>query len=111
MPSIVFTTHAKERIKERKISSPEVIKAVQNPSSVKKGKQIGTTEFIKIENKKTITVVTSKGVGNELLIISAWIDPPNHGTYDFKKRSDYITYKKANFWGRIIIQLKRIIGF
>lgn len=82
--AIIWTKHATLRNKERKISTDWVEKTVNGPDQ-SFAENEGRTKYTKSFGKQTVSVITAKGDNGEYLILSAWIDPPNPGTYDYKK--------------------------
>ena len=100
MTRIIWTNHALERNKERKITTSWVEKTVRDADSVANMEE-GKIKSIKNFGKQTVSVVTAKTDSGENLILSAWIDPPNYGTTDYNKKSGL-----KNFW----VTLKNQIG-
>ena len=59
---------------------------------------------------KKIEDHTKKNDQNEWIIISCWQDPPLPGTRDYHKKQQWLKYKKAGFFGKLFITLKRQLG-
>ena len=72
MERIKLTFHAKNRIKERKISKEEMEIAVSNPDSIK---HIFNNKFIirKSFNKKILEIVYTKEKDKILIITCYWL--------------------------------------
>jgi hypothetical protein len=82
-----------------------------NIDSSYRGKQDGTIEYIKKYQNSTITLIVKPNERRELLVLSAWIDPPLPGTQDAKKRDQYQEYRKATGWKKIWLIIKQQLGF
>lgn len=103
MPStIVWTTHALNRLHERKFSQELVEETLRTPSQKHPGKQSGTTEFIRFFGKSHITVVAQQNQHNEWVIISCWIDPPVEGTLDAAKLKSWKHYRTYPWWRKLL---------
>jgi hypothetical protein len=106
----IWTNHALERLGQRGLSQQLAWQAFNNPDHHEKGKNPGTTEFRKRVGNSTVTVIAKRNERNEWIILSNWIDPPLPGTHDFKKREEYLKYKKASLWGKVWYTLKKQLG-
>lgn len=98
--SVIFTNHARQRLQERQLSENWVRQTVQQPDSRSRGKQSGTTEFVKRFGTSTVSVVASTKMPGEWVVVSAWIDPPVPGTRDDRRKQRYLAYRRAGFWGK-----------
>lgn len=109
MPHIIFTTHAKQRMKDRKLSVSQISNTIQHSQS----KQYANNQytFVRKEGTQRITVVAHVNQSKEFVVRSCWIDPPNKGTTDNKHRQYWTAYKKASFWGKFFLVLKKQLGF
>jgi hypothetical protein len=85
--------------------------ALRSPDYTEKGKQPGTTvyvkEYVKDRQSHTIQLITTKNERGEVIVISTWVDPPFAGSVDVQKQKDWKAYKKASFWGKVWYTLKR----
>lgn len=109
---IIWTNHALERLKQRKLDQHTAWKAFKSPDTSVKGKQTGTMEYQKKVGTSFVTIIARKNDKREWVILSCWVDPPLEGSIDIKKKKDYINYKKAGFWGRLWIDMrKQLLGF
>jgi hypothetical protein len=118
---VVFTNHAIERMKQRKISGDWAWQTVKTPDKKDPGKEKYTTEFSKRFDNHTVTAVAKKNDVGEWVVLSIWMDPPMAGTSDFKKKEKYYRkmekyraldkkMEKASFWGKLLITLRKQIG-
>lgn len=107
----IWTTHVLERLSERKMSQKMAGEAFQNPDRMTHGKEAGTTEFHKRFNEYLFTVIGKQNEKNEWIIISAWVDPPYPGTKDFRRKELYKEYRKAGFWKKFWITLRKQLGY
>lgn len=97
MSSLIFTNHALERMNDRKIAKNLALQTFSSPDAVHNGKKTGTKEFRKKFDKSTLTLIALQNDKNEWVVLSCWIDPPIFGT-------------KANFWGKILFEIKKQLG-
>lgn len=110
MSKIIWTNHARERNKQRDISEDYIHKTINNyDQNINSGDNKYT--FKKRFNHQTVTVITKYTEHGEYLILSAWIDPPNFGTMDYKKNKNYRDMKKAGIIKKIWITLRSQMGF
>lgn len=110
MSRLIFTTHLKERIAQRKLSAVQIEQTIYSPDKTGKGKEYGTTEYVKRFGSQTLTLIAKKSPEGEWIAISAWIDPPYPGTNDAWKKDLWRKSQKAGFWGKWWITFRRIIG-
>lgn len=118
---VVFTNHAIERMRDRKISGDLAWQTVKKADKVNPGKEKHTTEFIKRINERNFTVIGKKNDIGEWVVLSVWVDPPFEGTLDYHKRQKYDKkmdkYRsfdrkmdKASFWGKILLTIRKQLG-
>jgi hypothetical protein len=106
----IITNHADERIQQRKIPPSYVDKTLNSPDQ-KITSDDGTTKYRKRFGIYTTTAVVKMNDNYENVVISFWIDPPTFGSMDHKKQENYKNMKKAGSLKRILITMKRQIGF
>lgn len=107
--NVIWTNHVRKRIEERGFSQDMVIQTFKNADNTYPGKE-GTTQFVKKFHNSKVTVIAKKNEHNEWIILSSWIDPPIHGTKDYKKKEAWKKYQKAGFWGKFFYILRRQMG-
>ncbi len=118
---VVFTNHAIERMNQRGITGDWAWQSVKQPDRTSPGKEKHTTEFIKQFNKHQVTTIAKKNDIGEWVVLSAWMDPPLHGTSDYYKKEKYNKkmdrnrnldkkMEKASFWGKVWITVRKQIG-
>lgn len=107
---IVFTNHALTRLSERRITEKMVKDAIYYPSVFGPGKEENSIEYKKQLGERELTVIVKPGSKGEMVVVSAWVEPPYAGTKDAKKAYFYRAKKKASFWGKIWLSLRQIIG-
>lgn len=108
--NVIWTNHALERLDQRGLTQQLAYRAFAHPDTKSPGKNRGTTEFQKRVGKSLITIIATQNENREWLILSCWIDPPLPGSIDIKKRDFYRAYKKAGFWGKFWLILKKQMG-
>jgi len=109
MPHIIFTTHAKQRMKDRKLSVSQIMETIHHPLSKQHANDQFT--FVRKVGAQRITVIAHMNQSKAYVVRSCWIDPPNMGTADEKHRQYWSIYKKASFWGKFVLVLKKQLGF
>lgn len=88
---VIWTNHALERLKGRKIPQEIAWKAFRFPEVTQKGKASGSFEFIKKLDIYTVTVIAKKNDRREWVIVSCWIDPPLPGSVDLQRKEKKIS--------------------
>jgi hypothetical protein len=106
----IWTNHALERIGQRGLTQPLVWKAFQYPDKTIPGKNPGTTEYQMKTGKSLVTVIATQNEKKQWIILSCWIDPPLPGSIDIKRNEYWKKYKKAGFWGKFWLVLRKQIG-
>lgn len=108
MQRIIWTNHAKKRISDRKITQNQILESVKSPDS-KINNEDGSVEVAKEYGNQKVHVVIKENEKGELIILSCWINPPNHGSADYKKGQFNKKLKKASgikkFWYTLLNQL------
>lgn len=108
---VIWTNHALERLKERKIPHEYALQTFRSPSASFPGKEKGTTEYQRFFDNHLITLIATKNNRREDIILSAWAEPPFPGSADIKKKQRYLEYRKAGFWKKVWIDIRGIFGF
>lgn len=107
----IWTNHALERLAERRMPQSIAYQAFSNPDKSERGKKADTWEYTKTIRGHLITIIAKQNESSEWIILSCWADPPFAGSVDIKKNAEYRKYKKAGFWGKFWLTLKRQLGF
>jgi Domain of unknown function (DUF4258) len=89
---LAYTKHLGQRLVERKITRSQVDQTVNSPDSTQQDR--GATRYLKRFGNQTLTVVVTKN-SHTNVVVSAWIDPPNIGTKDMRKKNLYAKYKQS----------------
>lgn len=108
---IIWTNHALDQLVERGLSQEKVWEAFNNPDSSSKGRTPDSFEFRKKFDKHTVTVITKKNEKNEWVVLSCWINPPLPGTEDTKQKEEYKKYQKSSGLGKVLLTVKKQLGF
>ena len=108
MPKIIWTNHALDRLKDRNVARSQVIQAISSPDS-KINNPDGSIELAReFGNQKAHAIIKENDLG-EYIVLSCWINPPNYGSADYKKRSFDKKLKKASgikkFWLTLLNQI------
>ena len=108
MQRVIWTNHAKKRVSDRKITQNQILESIKSPDS-KVNNEDGSIEFAREYGNQKVHVVAKENENGELIILSCWINPPNHGSKDYKKRKYYTKLKKSSgikkFWHTLLNQL------
>ena len=105
--NIIWTNHARDRLNKRKIHKDFVIQAIISPDRTKQNN--GAIEYQKRFDNQTVAAIVKENEKGENIILSCWIDPPNPGTKDFKRKARKIKMQKAGiaekFWLTFLDQI------
>ena len=107
--AIIWTKHAIERNKERQVTAAWVESTINNPDQSFPENE-GRTKFIKKFEEQTVSVITAIASEGGYLVLSAWIDPPNPGTIDYKNEQFEKKMKIAGNLRRFLFTFLRQIG-
>src|SRR5690349_16106475 len=107
---VIWTNHALQRLKERRLPQKMVLETFNAPDNRFNGKQPGTLEYEKRIGNYFVTLIAKQNERKEWLILSCWVEPPLPGSIDIPKKQRYYEYKRASFWGRILLDLKHLVG-
>lgn len=105
---LVFTDHAIKRMAERGLDRNQALEILRNPDS--KENERGTIRLKKKFNGFDATLLLKQNNRKEWIVISFWRDPPLPGTKDDRNRKNWEKYKKAGFWGKILISVRQQLG-
>jgi hypothetical protein len=105
----IWTNHAQKRRKERKIAQKLIDQALQSPDRILH-RESGVKEFQKIIAKKTIAALVKRNHKGEHIIISCWVNPPNPGTKDYRRRLRYFEMQRSSFMKKLWLMLLNKLG-
>ena len=105
----IWTNHALKRLKERKIQKSHVEQLLHSPDRTFQ-RDDGIKELQMIVAKKTVIALVKKNYLGEHIIVSCWINPPNAGTKDFRKRARYVEMKRSSLLKKIWLMFLNKIG-
>lgn len=104
----IWTNHARQRIKERKISTVMIERAIADPDKVIH-KSNGSIEVQKVIEERQYTILVKITNQHKHIIVSCWVDPPYPGTKDARMKNRYKQIQKATgmkkFWHAALYQL------
>lgn len=106
---LIWTNHALQRIKERKIPQEYAAQTYRTTQGFP-GTDMNTTEYQKYFGNHLVTVIVAKNDRKEDIIVSCWAEPPFAGSADLKKKQQYWEYKKAGILKKIWLSLKFLVG-
>lgn len=91
--SLAYSTHLGQRLVERRITRDQVDLTIARPESVENSRD--GKRYKRAFGTQTLTAVVVTTQSGQQLVVSAWIDPPNPGTKDARKKALYQRYRKA----------------
>lgn len=104
----IWTNHAYQRIRKRKIHTSLIEKTISDPDNVQH-RPNGTIELKKYIEDRRFTVLVRINERQEHIIISCWADPPYPGTKDARMKNRYKQIQKETgfkkFWYAVLYQL------
>ena len=110
MEKFIWTHHALARLNERKISGDLAIATLTAPDkTIANSDQ--TIKFQKSFQTQTATVIAKENENGQYIILSYWIDPPNPGTKDYRRKARYNEIKKASTLRKLWLTFLDQIGF
>lgn len=105
----IWTNHALTRLNERKIPQALINQVLYKPSRTIYKKD-GTIELQRRFDKKLVAAIVKENSIGEKIILSCWINPPNPGTIDFKKRARYLEKQKGSIFKKLWLFLLDRLG-
>jgi len=108
---VIWTNHALERLKRRGLSQDMAIQTFKHPDQSFSGNQSDSFVYEKKFDEKRVSVIAKQNEKNEWVIISCWMDPPMPGSPDAKEKKEYRQYQKASGWEKILLTIKKQLGF
>ncbi|MFH1602250.1 MAG: hypothetical protein ABIB61_04830 [Candidatus Shapirobacteria bacterium] len=109
MKKLIWTKHALQRTRDRKIPQQYLTNAFYRPDKVIEGKKKGSKKFIRSYGLHQAVVVASSNDKGEWVAISGWINPPIKGSLDDRKKLFEKNYQKSSFWGKTWLVFKKSI--
>jgi hypothetical protein len=74
MSEFIFTRHARERLRFRRISEADATKVLRHPDKTFPGKKLGTIKFIRdLHDREIHLVATYVADQKKWLVVSAWV--------------------------------------
>lgn len=110
MNQFIWTNHALQRLKDRKVPNGFADQTLSNPDTIQ-DQADGTIKYQKRFERQISTAIIRKNDRGENIVISFWVDPPNFGTQDFKKRKNYLELKKSRGLKKLWLVLRKQLGF
>ncbi|RJQ36913.1 DUF4258 domain-containing protein [Candidatus Microgenomates bacterium] len=92
----IWTKHAIKRLKERRIPQEILNQVLTNPDKINSIEN-QALEYKKIIDTKTFAAIVKENEIGEKIILSCWVNPPNSGTKDLRKRNRYFQMQKGSF--------------
>lgn len=93
--NVIWTNHALQRIKDRKIPQNWVLLSISAFDKEVLNSD-GTIEYQKKFEDKTVAAIVKVNERGEGIVVSAWMNPPAIGTKDYKRKQRYYQMQKAS---------------
>lgn len=106
---LIFTNHAKERMRDRGINQEQIWETYTSPD-FQDEKKNNATERRKKFGGTEISIILKHNEKNEPIIVSCWMEPPLPGSRDAREKEWWGKYKKAGFWGKLWLTFLKQIG-
>jgi hypothetical protein len=106
----IWTTHALQRLDERGFTQKMAGQTFAHADSSFAEKKRDNIHYQRRFGKNIVTIIAKKNEHREWIILSCWIDPPIPGTKDEQRKKLYTIYRKASFWGKVWLIIKRQLG-
>ncbi|PIT89198.1 MAG: hypothetical protein COU27_01710 [Candidatus Levybacteria bacterium CG10_big_fil_rev_8_21_14_0_10_36_7] len=110
MNKIIWTNHAKQRANERKIDLLQVESAILSPDKTSPNEK-GGVEYQKKVGNQTFIALAKENEDKEVVIISAWVNPPNPGTRDEVYKKRYKESQNASWFKKLWLTFLNQTGF
>ena len=104
----IWTKHVLKRLKDRRISQDLVIQAIVSPDETTPRED--ATQYKKIIEKQTVATIVKQNEKGENIILSAWVDPPNIGTADYKRKKRFFEAKNASVAKKLWLTFLNQVG-
>lgn len=108
---VIWTNHVIAKMRDRGLSQDTAWVTFKHPDRTFLGKKPHTSEFQKQFDRACVTVIATQNDKKEWVVISAWIDPPLPGSRDYKEQQEYAAYQKASGLMKIVLTIKKQLGF
>jgi hypothetical protein len=106
---LIFTNHVLSRMKQRGIDSEQIWETYKSPDEQSSASN-GATERKKRFGNYLLSIIFKHNEKNEIVIISAWMDPPMPDSKDAREKEWWEKYKRAGFWGKLWLTLIKQIS-
>lgn len=94
---VIFTNHALQRLRERKITQSDAWYTFRHPDQQLKGKTSDSWKFSKSYGPQTIEVIAKKNKTREWIILSCWSKMMGNNQILFPQKENWLwkIFKKA----------------
>ncbi len=110
MSKIIWTNHALQRIKDRRIPQSQIDQTVYSPDS-RINNEDGSIELVREFGHQKVHAIIKENNRGENILLSCWINPPNLGTTDYKNEKLRKDYRKASNLKKMWMTLLNQLGF
>ena len=107
--NLIWTNHAIQRLSDRRIPQHVINDTITNYDFVSP-RDDGASEYRKRFDNQTMFAIVKTNEYGEGIIVSCWVNPPNQGTQDFKKRARYLKKQTASPFKKLWLTFLDQIG-
>lgn len=107
---LIFTNHVLSRMKQRGVNSEQIWETYKSPDNQSEADK-GATLRVKKFGNYSVSIIFKHNERNEVIIISAWMDPPLSGSHDAAEKERWNKYKRSGFWGKLWLTTLKQFGF
>jgi hypothetical protein len=97
-----------KRLSDRRIPQNSVIQAILSPDE--KSTHQDVTQYQKRIGKQKFGAVVRENNQGQDVILSAWVDPPNPGTTEYRRKKRFYEAKKASLAKKLWLTFLNQIG-
>lgn len=106
---LILTNHVLERMSQRGITHQQIWEAYNAPDVQDYAKK-QTLERKKKFGDHEVTIIYKHNELHQVVILSAWMEPPMPGSKDAKEKIWWEKYKNAGFWGKLWLTFLKQLG-
>lgn len=105
----IWTNHALQRLKERKIPRNLINQALYHPDNTLYQNKYVIEQQSRNTGRTTAVIIKTHDNGDKI-ILSCWVNPPFPGTRDYILRKRYLAMQKAPFMKKLWLTLLNKLG-
>lgn len=107
---IIWTKHVLKRLKDRGIPQDLVIQAILAPDQEETSKYQDAKQYEKTIGEQRVSAIVKQNEKGENIVLSAWVNPPNPGTADYKRKKRFFEAKNASIAKKLWLTFLNQVG-